>query len=106
MAQSTSRSAGGQADAVRSQFAQQTGLPFLELLSATEVESACRTSATAGGSSGTGRVAEGPVPARPALLKPDLRGIIPPLSQGPDRSWRSGRISCETQLYNQQCITK
>jgi hypothetical protein len=42
VAQSTSRSAGGQADAVRSQFAQQTGLPFLELLSATEVESACR----------------------------------------------------------------
>jgi hypothetical protein len=42
VAQSTSRSAGGQADAVRDQFAQQTGLPFLELLSATEVESACR----------------------------------------------------------------
>jgi hypothetical protein len=42
VAQSTSRSAGGQADAVRSQFAQQPGLPFLELLSATEVESACR----------------------------------------------------------------
>jgi hypothetical protein len=42
VAQSTSRSAGGQADAIRSQFAQQTGLPFLELLSATEVESACR----------------------------------------------------------------
>ena len=42
MVQSTSRSTGGQADAVRNQFAQQTGLPFLEVLSATEVESACR----------------------------------------------------------------
>ncbi len=42
MAQSTSRSADGQAGAVRSQFAQHTGLPFVDLLSATEVESACR----------------------------------------------------------------
>jgi hypothetical protein len=40
--QSTSGSSGGQADAVRSQFAQQTGLPFVDLLSAAEVESACR----------------------------------------------------------------
>ncbi len=42
MVQSTSRSTGGQAGAVRDQFAQQTGLPFLEVLSAAEVESACR----------------------------------------------------------------
>ena len=42
MVQSTSRSAGGQAGAVRNQFAQQSGLPFLDVLSATEVESTCR----------------------------------------------------------------
>ena len=42
MAQSTSRSDCGQADTVRSQFAQQPGLPFLEVLSATEVETTCR----------------------------------------------------------------
>jgi hypothetical protein len=40
--QSTSRSAGDQSEAVRNQFAQQSGLPFLEVLSATEVESTCR----------------------------------------------------------------
>ena len=43
MAQSTSHSAAGQADAVRDQFARQSGLPFLEVLSAAEVESTCRT---------------------------------------------------------------
>jgi hypothetical protein len=32
----------GQAEAVRNQLAQQTGLPFLDLLSASEVESTCR----------------------------------------------------------------
>jgi Transposase DDE domain len=42
VAQSTYRSTGGQAGAVRNQLGQQTGLPFLELLSASEVESACR----------------------------------------------------------------
>jgi Transposase DDE domain len=42
VAQSTSHSTGSQAVAVRDQFAQQTGLPFLEILSATEVESTCR----------------------------------------------------------------
>jgi Transposase DDE domain len=42
VAQSTSRSDRGQADTVRSQFAQQPGLPFLEVLSATEVETTCR----------------------------------------------------------------
>jgi hypothetical protein len=42
VAQSTSRSDCGQADTVRSQFAQQPGLPFLEVLSATEVETTCR----------------------------------------------------------------
>jgi hypothetical protein len=42
VAQSTSHSTGSQAVAVRDQFAQQTGLPFLEVLSATEVESTCR----------------------------------------------------------------
>jgi hypothetical protein len=42
VAQSNSRSTGGQAGAVRNEFVQQTGLPFLELLSATEVESTCR----------------------------------------------------------------
>jgi hypothetical protein len=40
--QSTSPSTGGQAEEVRDQFAQQTGLPFLDLLSASEVESSCR----------------------------------------------------------------
>ena len=40
--QSTFRSTAGQAEAVRDQFAQQTGLPFLDLLSPTEVESTCR----------------------------------------------------------------
>jgi hypothetical protein len=40
--QSTSHSSGGQADAVRDQFAEQSGLPFLEVLSAAEVESTCR----------------------------------------------------------------
>jgi hypothetical protein len=40
--QSTSRSMSGQAEAVRNQLAQQTGLPFLDLLSASEVESTCR----------------------------------------------------------------
>jgi Transposase DDE domain len=42
VAQSTSRSTGGQAGAVRDQFAQQSGLPFLEVLSASEIESTCR----------------------------------------------------------------
>ncbi len=42
MDQSTSRSMSGQAEAVRNQLAQQTGLPFLDLLSASEVESTCR----------------------------------------------------------------
>ena len=42
MVQSTSPSTGGQAGAVRDQFAQQTGLPFLDVLSASEVESTCR----------------------------------------------------------------
>ena len=42
MVQSTSPSTGGQAEAVRDQFAQQTGLPFLDVLSASEVESTCR----------------------------------------------------------------
>jgi len=41
--QSTSHTAGDQADAVRNQFAQQAGLPFLEVLSASEVESTCRS---------------------------------------------------------------
>ncbi len=41
MDQSTSPSTGGQADAVRDQFAQQTGLPFLDILSASQVESTC-----------------------------------------------------------------
>ena len=43
MVQSTSHAAGDQANAVRNQFAEQTGLPFLELLSASEVESTCRS---------------------------------------------------------------
>ncbi len=42
MVQSTSSSTGGQAEAVRDQFAQQTGLPFLDVLSVSEVESTCR----------------------------------------------------------------
>ena len=42
MVQSTSPSTGGQAGAVRDQFAAQAGLPFLEVLSASEVESSCR----------------------------------------------------------------
>ena len=42
MVQSISHSASGQADAVRNQFDQQTGLPFVEVLSAHEVESTCR----------------------------------------------------------------
>ena len=42
MDQITSRSMSGQAEAVRNQLAQQTGLPFLDLLSAAEVESTCR----------------------------------------------------------------
>ena len=42
MVQSSSPSAGGQAEAVRDQFAQQTGLPFLDILSTSEVESSCR----------------------------------------------------------------
>jgi Transposase DDE domain len=42
VAQSTFCSTGGQADGVRDQFAAQTGLPFLEVLSASEVESTCR----------------------------------------------------------------
>jgi Transposase DDE domain len=41
--QSTSHTAGGQADAVRNQFAQQPGLPFLEVLSASEVDATCRS---------------------------------------------------------------
>jgi hypothetical protein len=39
--QSTSPSIGGQVEAVRDQFAQQAGLPFLDVLSASEVESSC-----------------------------------------------------------------
>jgi hypothetical protein len=42
VAQSTFCSTGGQADAVRDQVAAQAGLPFLEVLSASEVESTCR----------------------------------------------------------------
>ena len=42
MVQSTPPSTGGQADAVRAQFAQQAGLPFLDVLFASEVESTCR----------------------------------------------------------------
>jgi len=42
VAQSTSRSTGGQAGVVREQFAQQSGLPFLDILSASEVEASCR----------------------------------------------------------------
>ena len=42
MVQSISPSTGGQAEAVRDQFARQTGLPFLDLLSASEAESSCR----------------------------------------------------------------
>jgi hypothetical protein len=41
--QSTSHSANGQAEAVRNQFDQKAGLPFLEVLSASEVESSCRS---------------------------------------------------------------
>jgi Transposase DDE domain len=41
VAQSTSRSTGGQAGAVRGQVAQQSGLPFLDILSASEVEASC-----------------------------------------------------------------
>jgi hypothetical protein len=40
--QSSFRSIAGQADAIRNQLGQQTGLPFLELLSTTQVESTCR----------------------------------------------------------------
>jgi DDE family transposase len=40
--QSTFDSTAGQAGAIRNQLDQQTGLPFLELLSPTEVESTCR----------------------------------------------------------------
>jgi hypothetical protein len=40
--QSTFDSTAGQAGAIRNQLDQQAGLPFLELLSATEVESTCR----------------------------------------------------------------
>jgi Transposase DDE domain len=39
---STFRAANGQADVVLNRFAQQSGLPFLEFLSASEVESVCR----------------------------------------------------------------
>jgi Transposase DDE domain len=39
--QSTFRSTAGQADAIRNHLDQQTGLPFLELLSTTEVEWTC-----------------------------------------------------------------
>jgi hypothetical protein len=39
---STSRLAADEASAVRNQFDEQSGLPFLEVLSASEVESACR----------------------------------------------------------------
>ncbi len=42
MAQSTSRLTGGRAGAVRDQIAQQSGLPFLDVLSASEVEANCR----------------------------------------------------------------
>ena len=42
VAHSTFCLAGDQANLVREQLAHQTGLPFLELLSATEVESTCR----------------------------------------------------------------
>jgi hypothetical protein len=38
----TSRLAGDEASAVRNRFDEQSGLPFLEVLSASEVESACR----------------------------------------------------------------
>jgi Transposase DDE domain len=40
--QSTFRSSDGKANVVRNRFAEKTGLPFLELLSTREVESACR----------------------------------------------------------------
>ena len=42
MVHSTSRPAGDEASAVRNQFDEQSGLPFLDVLSAAEVESACR----------------------------------------------------------------
>lgn len=42
MDQCTCHSGNGQAETFRSRLAEQTGLPFLELLSATEVESTCR----------------------------------------------------------------
>ena len=42
MVHSTSRRAGDEASAVRNQFDEQSGLPFLEVLSVSEVESACR----------------------------------------------------------------
>ena len=42
MVQSTFPSTGGQAGAIRDQFAEQSGLPFLEVLSAAEVETTCR----------------------------------------------------------------
>ena len=41
MDQSTFRPAASQVDAIRNELDQQTGLPFLELLSPTEVESTC-----------------------------------------------------------------
>ena len=44
MVQSTSPSIEGQVEAVRDQLAQQMGLPFLDVLSAAEVESTCRAS--------------------------------------------------------------
>ncbi len=43
MVQSTSHTAGGQADAVRNQFADQSGLPFVDILSASEVDATCRS---------------------------------------------------------------
>ncbi len=42
MVHSTSRLAGDEAGAVRNQFDEQSGLPFLDVLSVSEVESACR----------------------------------------------------------------
>ena len=42
MVQFSSPSTDGQAESLRDHFAQQTGLPFLDALSATEVESTCR----------------------------------------------------------------
>ena len=53
MVHSTSRPAGIEARAVRNQFDEQSGLPFLDVLSVSEVESACRLGTTVGGTEST-----------------------------------------------------